>query len=68
MCLMVGSKFEISKFVCPKCKNAFPLPRPQSRRRECGHIKDLYCPFCRKIVKTREIRAIDYYEFYEGSM
>lgn len=64
---MTGNKFEISNFVCPECGNKFPLPRPKSMRRGKGHIKDLYCPFCKKVVKTTEIRPRDFVEMYDGS-
>ena len=56
---MRANKFEISNFICPDCGKSFPLPRAKSMRREKGHIKDLYCPFCKKTVKTFEIRPRD---------
>ena len=56
------NKYEISKFICPECNGVFPLPRQKSCRREKGHIKDLWCPFCKKKVKTLEIRALDVFE------
>ncbi|WP_346961355.1 hypothetical protein [Clostridium sp.] len=62
---MKGSKFNISYFECPDCKNLFPLPRLQSSRREKNHIKNLYCPFCYEIKKTREIREGDYDKMYK---
>lgn len=65
---MTGNKFEISNFICPECRNKFPLPRQKSKRRSKGHIKDLYCPFCKKVVKTMEIRPDDYIEMYDGSV
>ena len=63
---MRGNKFEISHFVCLECGHEFPLPRPKARRREKGHIKDLYCPFCKKEVKTKEIRSRDYVKTFDG--
>ena len=58
---MKTNRYTISNFICPDCGKAFPLPRPKARRREKGHVKDLYCPFCKKKVKTTELRDIDYY-------
>lgn len=31
---------------------------PRKRQREKGHIKDLWCPVCQKIVKMEENRLI----------
>ena len=58
---MRRKQFSISYFLCPKCDNVFPLPRPKSRMRELGHIKTLYCVFCNDMVKTIEIRSGDCY-------
>ena len=50
-----------SDFFCMECGNkGIPLPRSQSRQREYGHIKDLYCCKCKKITKHRELRNIDW--------
>lgn len=46
--------FEIHKFVCPECNNVVSLPRKKGRLRQQGHIKDLYCPFCKKVTKMKE--------------
>lgn len=56
---MRSNKFEISSFMCSECGGTFPLPRQKARKREKGHIKDLWCPKCKKIVKTIEIRPRD---------
>ena len=63
---MRTNKFEISNFICPDCGSMFPLPRPQSCRRKKEHIKDLWCPHCKKIVKTIEIRPKDVFATYDG--
>lgn len=52
-------KVSISDFICPGCGNKIPLPRHMNHTREKGHIKDLYCPFCKDIMKMKEIRSID---------
>ena len=47
-------KFEISDMLCPVCKHTFPIPRNKNARRPRGHIKDLYCPFCKDVRKMIE--------------
>lgn len=49
--------FSISNFMCPECGKIIPLPRPNTKARENGHIKDIYCPYCRKIQKFREYKS-----------
>lgn len=60
--------YEISYFVCPECGNKFPIPRPKSMRREKNHIKDLWCPFCRKVVKSKEIKPTDRFVTMSGEI
>lgn len=36
------SKFEIVDFVCTECGNKFPIPRPNNKRREKGHMRGYY--------------------------
>lgn len=64
---MRPNKYSISYFMCTECGKKFPLPRPQSQRREKGHVKDLWCPFCKKMVKTIEIRDNDFYFMLDNS-
>lgn len=56
----------ISYFVCPECGLEMPLSRVKCLRREKGHIKDLYCPTCKKVQKFKEIRNIDFYKNLDG--
>jgi len=42
-------KTTIEYYICPECGMKFPIPR--KKRREKGHIKDLWCPGCKKIQK-----------------
>ena len=65
---MKRQKHNISYFVCPECGNMLPLPRKKARRREKGHIKDLFCVFCNKVVKTTEVRQGDAYVKLDGSI
>lgn len=53
---------ELSMFVCPHCGNTFPLMRYHGKRREKGHIKDIWCPYCKDNRKFLEIRKNDYYD------
>lgn len=47
---------KISRFHCQYCNTLMTVPR--KRPRETGHIKDLWCPVCQKIVKMEENRVI----------
>ena len=53
--------YNISYFICPECGETLPLPRPRSCKRNKGHIKDLFCVYCNKVVKTMEVRNGDYF-------
>ena len=50
-----------SVFICPVCQNKFPLMRNHGNQREKGHIKDLWCPFCKTERKFIEVRHGDVY-------
>ena len=65
---MKRQKYNISYFICPECGSSMPLPRKKSRRRDKGHVKDLYCVFCNKVVKTTEVRQGDAYVTLDGSV
>ncbi len=43
-----------SKLNCKECDSVFMVPRKRSRKREEGHIKDLYCVKCGKVTKHVE--------------
>lgn len=61
-------KYEISKCICPECGKQFPIPRIKGNRREKGHVKNLWCPFCQKTVKMVEIREKDFYTTIDGKI
>lgn len=61
-------KYNISYFICPECDNLFPLPRHKGSQRNKGHVKDLYCAYCNKVVKTTEIRIGDHYINNKGNI
>lgn len=49
-----------SLFVCNTCGNTIPLMRRHGSQRERGHIKDLWCPYCKADRKFAEIRRGDF--------
>lgn len=59
---MQANRFEISQFKCKECGSMFPLPRAKARKRKEGHIKDLWCPFCKQKVKTIEYKPNTIYK------
>ena len=54
----MGSKrqqYIISELKCPVCGNNFSVPRRKGKLRPIGHIKDIWCPVCKKTQKFIEI-------------
>ena len=39
---------------CSECGKQFPIMRSKGYKREKGHIKDLWCPFCKSESKFKE--------------
>ncbi len=52
--MRTATSYVISYFRCPQCGFRMSVPRKKKRLRAAGHIKDLYCPNCDKIVKMQE--------------
>lgn len=48
------SDFYTSELECPVCHRKFPIQRKAAEKRERGHIKDIWCPFCKKKRKFIE--------------
>lgn len=46
---------DLSMMICPECGKAFPIMRNHGQRRKSGHIKDLWCPYCKEDQKFLEI-------------
>jgi uncharacterized protein CbrC (UPF0167 family) len=44
----------ISEMICVDCGQASPIPRQKGRLRKQNHVKDMYCPFCKKDTKHVE--------------
>lgn len=57
-----------STFVCPECDTEIPLPREHCTQREKGHIKDLYCPKCKKKQKFKEYNYKQFYKTLDGEV
>ena len=54
-------KCVISYLRCLECGREFPIPRRDCSAREKGHIKDIWCPFCRAERKFVENNDNEYY-------
>lgn len=61
-------KIDIHDFYCLKCgERALSCVRPQAHRREKFHRKKLYCPHCRVMINTIEVKNDEEaYEFKEA--
>lgn len=55
-----------SKLDCTECGTSLNVPRKRSKRREQGHIKDMWCPMCKKETKFIENKKDKSYEFWEN--
>ena len=51
---------KISNLKCTKCGNKISIPRKRSNLREDGHIKHMYCPFCKEIEPFEENSQFNY--------
>ena len=57
-----------STFVCQECGLEIPLPREHCSQREKGHIKDIYCPTCKKKQKFKEYNYKQFYKTLDGEV
>lgn len=59
----------ISDFYCTQCgKKGIPIQRRIGQQKEAGHLKKLYCPWCKIQTNHVEIRPFGSYKkenFYE---
>ena len=58
----IRTSYTISYCKCPSCENLFPIPRRNSRQREKGHLKYIWCPFCKTKTNHLEFRECDFME------
>lgn len=50
-------KTRLSEFYCTGCGNkAMPIQRKESKLKKSGHLKKLYCIYCRREMNCCEIR------------
>ena len=55
-------KMSQSRFFCTQCgKEGVPIMRKNGQLREPGHLKKLYCIFCKQETNHAEIREIGGY-------
>lgn len=53
----MSNKFMISDFYCTKCgRKGINIPRKVGKYREAGHLKRLYCIYCKSEQNHVEIR------------
>ena len=57
-----------SIFVCKECGMNIPLPRIHGRQREKNHVKDIYCPRCKKVSKFKEVRYKEFFINLDGQV
>lgn len=51
-----------SRFFCTQCgREGLPVIRKKGQEREAGHLKKLYCIYCKQEVNHAEIREIGGY-------
>lgn len=55
-------KIHISDMYCTSCgKKGIPVARTMGQTREAGHLKKLYCIFCKKDTNHAEVRQYGKY-------
>ena len=53
-----------SDFYCVQCgKKGIPIARRTGSQREAGHLKKLYCPYCKEETNHAEIRPFGAYNY-----
>ena len=58
------AKYLASHFYCTQCGNeGIPVQRKKGQERETGHLKRLYCIYCKEEVNHVEIKENDLYTY-----
>lgn len=58
------AKYMASHFYCTQCgKEGIPVQRKKGQERESGHLKRLYCIYCKEEVNHVEIKDNDTYTY-----
>lgn len=68
-------KMTLSDMYCTQCgKKNIPIQRKQGQERECGHLKKMYCIYCKRETNMVEVRGFgtgytleDFYWEYENN-
>ena len=51
-------QYKSTDLVCLICGNVMTINRKLSRQKNIGHIKNMYCPFCKEVVKFFEVKDV----------
>lgn len=46
----------VSYMFCERCRRAVPIQRQPGRLRKRGHVKTMWCPWCKRVTRHRENR------------
>lgn len=61
---MANNNKEISDFYCTQCgKKGLPVVRSKGQSREPGHLKKMYCPYCKVQNNMAEVRPFGQYKY-----
>lgn len=61
---MSYNAISVSDFYCTKCgRQGLPIIRSRGKAREPGHLKKLYCPYCKKQHNMVEVRPFGQYKY-----
>lgn len=59
-----NQKMTTSDFYCTRCGNkGIPVIRKAGKQREGGHLKKLYCMYCKEEVNHAEVRPFGEYNY-----
>ena len=66
---MSRQQITLSDFYCTKCgKKGLPIVRRVGSQREAGHLKKLYCIYCKEEVNHAEVRPFGDYNYEDFKM
>lgn len=57
---MKKQEMVISNLKCQECGNILTVPRKRAKQREDGHIKHMFCPYCKDIKPFEEDKLLQY--------
>lgn len=59
-------KFTLDTMLCNECHKAMFVPRRLGHKRTMGHIKDMYCPWCKKGTQFTEYLSDQFVRNMDG--